>query len=380
VFIPPGPTEYNPEKSYHRPMGKIDKDPRFKVVKPIMENPGPGTYQIPGLMGTGRAWVMGNKLGTVKKREITPGPFEYQNINKMGISAASTAPSYSFGGEMRPSAFRAKEKVPGPGAYRPVSAHSKNPPSYGFGSEVRSRDSIFSTPGPAGYDHTTFVDENMREKKGSSLSFRTSIMSAESTPGPGAYVGKHKIPNRSGITIPKEKKFFYTIQNEKEHKMRPGPGEFDPSKDFTMPNGPQITIPKNDADLKPSEVPGPGEYQPYAQSTVNLSHGPRIGNEPRVKPMGPIQPGPGDYDSHLKPEFFDAKTSFPKMAQRYESKKDDVPGPGKYYKPESTSQGISFTREVKREIDNGVPPPGTYNIRGDIGDVKAKPIPEDDEF
>ena len=78
------------------------------------------------------------------------GPFEYQNISKMGKSLLSTAaPSFSFGSERR-SQFGPKEILPGPGAYRPQSVSGSRPATHVFGSQQRSTVSsdAKSLPGP----------------------------------------------------------------------------------------------------------------------------------------------------------------------------------------------------------------------------------------
>lgn len=78
------------------------------------------------------------------------GPFEYQNVNKLGRSLLSTAaPSFSFGSERR-SQLGPKEILPGPGAYRPQSVSSVRSATHVFGSQQRCATSseAKAQPGP----------------------------------------------------------------------------------------------------------------------------------------------------------------------------------------------------------------------------------------
>ena len=92
---------------------------------------------------------------------------------------------------------------------------------------------------------------------------------------------------------------------------------------------------------KYSENPGPGNYEPYPESTVNLKSGPRIGRELREKKPSDLAPGPGEYNSHIFPSYFDPKISFP-HEKKEQNIKSDTPGPGRYYKPEDHGDGITY--------------------------------------
>ena len=109
------------------------------------------------------------------------------------------------------------------------------------------------------YDIQSFIEDNIKHQKGSSLSYRTILPSSIfDTPGPGEYEDKKKaIRIGKGTTVGKESKFFHTQQMQKESKLLPGPGEFTPSYDYTLPLGPSITFPKTKADDKAEDQPGP---------------------------------------------------------------------------------------------------------------------------
>ena len=73
IFVTPGPGEYDWKMKEIGELGKFGKDQRFTLSKGQTENPGPGNYQIAGLMGTGKKWVMGSKIRPKMFTENTPG-------------------------------------------------------------------------------------------------------------------------------------------------------------------------------------------------------------------------------------------------------------------------------------------------------------------
>lgn len=89
------------------------------------------------------------------------------------------------------------------------------------------------------------------------------------------------------------------------------------------------------------DLPGPGQYEPFPESTVNLKAGPRIGREARgERPEKSVQPGPGEYNSHISPSFFESAIGFP-TAKRDAGPKSETPGPGHYHREPEAGEGIS---------------------------------------
>ena len=195
------------------------------------------------------------------------------------------------------------------------------------------------------YDLTSFIDENFKDKKGTSLSFRTSLANfSMETPGPGAYEDPRKsIRLTKGMMVGKEARFFYTKQSEKEQKSTPGPGDFDPIFDPKLSIGPSIAFPKDTAQSKVDDQPGPGHYEPFSDSTVNLKSGVKFGKE--LKGDGDKEPyfvpGPGDYNSHVSPNFYKSQISFPGEKARPPLPQPDNLGPGRYYKEEDKTGGYT---------------------------------------
>ena len=252
-------------------------------------------------------------------------------------------------------------------------------PSFVFGSSDRDLGSKEDQPGPGQYDIKSFVEENGAVKKGTTLSYRTNLMnSTVEVPGPGAYDDRFgRISGLDGTMFGKEEKFFHSKQNEKEHQFRPGVGEYTPEYNLKLPFSSAITIPKETKIEKVQDVPGPGAYQPFQQSTIVKDNGGIFGKDPRDvrPPESHFNPGPGDYNSHIDPQFFESHMAFGREKQRADWDKRDTPGPGKYYKPETASNGITFPKEVKKIKDNGVPGPGKYDIKSTVADVPKYLIP-----
>lgn len=193
------------------------------------------------------------------------------------------------------------------------------------------------------YEIGHFIDENIKDKKGTSLSFRTSLVSfSMDTPGPGAYEDPRKaIKVERGTTVGKEARFYFTKQSEREQKNTPGPGEFNPSFDPKLSIGPSVAFPKDVVVSKVEDHPGPGHYQPFADSTVNLKSGVKFGKEKRDDQgkESVFVPGPGDYNSHVSPNFFKSQITFPGEKSRPPPPKPDNLGPGRYYKEEDIAGG-----------------------------------------
>lgn len=190
----------------------------------------------------------------------------------------------------------------------------------------------------------SFIDENIKKNKGSTLSYRTILPSALfDSPGPGEYEDvKKAIRVGRGISIGKESKFFHTKQQEREHKDMPGPGDFTPMLSYVAPLGPSITIPKAAPEQKTEELPGPGHYEPFAESSSKQRPGFKFGREIKGEKEGDqlFVPGPGDYNSHVFPGFFKSHIGFPAEKARGPDKPSEVPGPGRYYKEPEKDGGF----------------------------------------
>ena len=68
----PGPGEYESAAKLQGELGRFGKEQRFRRKADPAE-PGPGNYDIPGLTGTGAAWVMGSKARPKMFLQQTPG-------------------------------------------------------------------------------------------------------------------------------------------------------------------------------------------------------------------------------------------------------------------------------------------------------------------
>ena len=126
--------------------------------------PGPGSYLIKDLIGTG-----GAKSTIVPRRpnsayatsRTTPGPGSY-NSTEMGRPNAyvlsgigSSPPSYKIGSENRYNFLGGTNRTPGPGAYAPkdrMVSQKSIAPGWGIGTSQRGPLSYSGkTPGPGSY-------------------------------------------------------------------------------------------------------------------------------------------------------------------------------------------------------------------------------------
>jgi Sperm-tail PG-rich repeat len=135
------------------------------------DNPGPGSYNT-FIEKTGPRWKLGTQPRVSNSFIDIPGPGAYE------CSSDASVPAFSMTAR-RP--LTTKEIVPGPGAYSPKYLFSSK--RYSVGNASRESNKISDVPGPATY--------SIKDPKTRSViigsSKRTSSLTFEHNPGPGAY-------------------------------------------------------------------------------------------------------------------------------------------------------------------------------------------------
>ena len=208
---------------------KFGNEVRFKTQTIGSDTPGPSTY-YPEIMIKGDGIVynsryfsykgktMGQRLGKVAEKLITPGPgaYKYMNINKKGkypSSLLSNSIQNKFGNEIRFKLF-GKNENPGPSAYHPESMTKGN-----------------------GIIYNSRYGTNL----GKTIGIRLNELSKSETPGPGAYeffsdfegfhsYGKNNKKNKNGDQEDANDK---ENENENENEKDSGDGSNEGTNDDT---------------------------------------------------------------------------------------------------------------------------------------------------
>ena len=238
----PGPGNYNPDV-------KKSKDFKYTMrIRPnsaasLMNNPGPGTYNLRKI-DSDLLKQHAVKFGSEQKNKDpnhtymkSPGAGTYE-FNKEKIVTA--APKFSFGKEERGTQSRAQS--PGPGAYEAKPIMGKDGPQIGM-SFVRPMSAV-----------------------------------PRMSPGPGAYEPTLKNKNKSPeYRIGTSKREVV----DKETRLKPGPGTYMPDKvQYVKDKAPQWKFGSEERGNMNSSVvgnPGPGNYEyknsvgvaPKVRNTIN---------------------------------------------------------------------------------------------------------------
>ena len=373
----PGPGQYAPDTNtnFIRP-----KTPSWKIgtglrpdLNPVDKSvPGPGQYEP--LYKSGAAKYSMRPKTTYGKRDVTPGPGNYNVRTDKNM----IVPSYKFGNEKKDGLNLAQSRyVPGPGNYEyNADAINVNAPKFSFGKEVRGDNKRPKTPGPGQYSYKEYIGkEGPKITMSSKLAFDPRLGDNRFVPGPGmynntqSYIFNHNKAPSYKIGTSKRKGLYNTDGN-------PGPGQYSTANtNFYRPKTPSWKIGTGlRPDLNPVDksVPGPGNY--------NVSQG--LGKGPKYSIVGKGNtgnnkngyPGPGQYNDTMY-----NKTSNPAWKIGTGNRDDNlkrviregVPGPGMYdYDKGSKGPKFKFGTEKRGAgIKSDTPGPGQYHIPCAIVDV-----------
>lgn len=196
-----------------------------------MPKPGPGAYNVPSYIGTGRSVTMSPRY-EMKAKETNPGPGAYELKTTLGGKGISIRP--------RTKLVESWNKTPGPGAYKvEFKAH------HGITMASRFKPSAsFPGPGPAAYALAPIIGGAGSPKYSMRIKPPTLMNSSAHTPGPGNYdVITRRGRVDSAVTMKSRHKF-------KDDFGGPGPGTY--SLSSTLGCGPKFSmrarleIPDND--------------------------------------------------------------------------------------------------------------------------------------
>lgn len=229
--------------------------------------PGPGSYLIKDLIGTG-----GAKANIVPRRpnsayatsRASPGPGAY-NLNDMGkpnayiLSGSGRAPpGYKIGTENRSNFLGGTSCSPGPGAYVPadrVASQKTKSPICIIGTSQRPPLSLIGrTPGPGSYS----LKETIGEGPKHSMRPRTAVILRNSNPGPGSYTASAQVivkrPPTAVIGTDRRGNNFAGLKNS------PGPGAYLTFAD-KKGSSPSYSFGKERPQTAYVGGPGPGAYK-----------------------------------------------------------------------------------------------------------------------
>ena len=383
---PPGPGQYNLEKGNDKPKYSFGKDDRSQST--IDEVPGPGQYPYKSSVGEGPKISIADKLyydPNSKERKHMPGPGEYN------LKSEPNGPYYSIGTSQRPEMVKKKDS-PGPADYKTDNLNmirNKNPEwKIGTGNrtdladdkDVPGAGAYYKPELPKGPYYSITGKGNMNDIKDNGV------------PGSNAY-----LPNLNDLRKAPAYSFTHAPigENIDPTKQPPGPGQYNLEKDNDKPkysfgkelkNKPLLTDPN----------PGPGEY-PY-KSTVGegakITIAERHPYDPEEKEREGV-PGPGNYkvkEGDKGPKYSMGTSQRPAMV-----KKTDTPGPADY-KPEKDTETVrnknpawkigTGNRSDLAEGDKDVPGAGKYykpelpkgpyysiTGKGNMNDIKDNGVP-----
>ena len=346
--------------------------PKYSIIgKPkstkISDNPGPGQYSI-NLFNVDKTNT-GHTISKTK-REINIATYSTNNISTPGpgrynsdINNKAKSPSFSMKGKGNNDTFVVK-KTPGPGSYINPDVFGKDAPKYSM---------------PKNEHNKTTIDKNGYSNKSMFLSSSNML-----TPGPGRY------NINEGITFTKDNSKGFKLGTQKRDfkysNNNPGPGEYSP-KQVHKGKTPQYSLGKTkrieteeDINKKMNRVssPGPGRYNVLEgmsiSSNVNKNKGFTMSAKPKtIKPSE--VPGPGNYSEKLSSVKGNTSAfSFPRAMKS--SNFDSVtPGPGRYNNNFNSSTissviTLKFGKDSKNKPNvSETPGPGQYKIPCSIRDV-----------
>ena len=151
----PGPGQYDISDGIkytklQKPSWKIGTSIR-RPLNEAIETPGPGNYNLTGKIGEGKPqYSMRIKDKEKGDRYVTPGPGRYNNSE---MNLYKHYPEWKIGTSQRDDALQRqiKEGFPGPGNYHSNDKHLTSKPKYGFGTQKRYKDKYNDNPGPGSY-------------------------------------------------------------------------------------------------------------------------------------------------------------------------------------------------------------------------------------
>lgn len=257
----PGPGNYNLSSSLGN-APKFTMRPKTGTSLEIMnkEIPGPGAYTPNVLKKENFSYSMRIRPESATGMMNNPGPGTY-NIRKYDKDLIK-AHSYVFGKDKKDKLPDfTYMKSPGPGAYNNENeAISKKTPLFSFGKEERGSKSRPYTPGPGTYEAKKVIGNDAPKI---SMTFKRNVPFRNENPGPGTYT-----LNTSQVKLKQPEYRIGTAKREiidKETKLKPGPGTYCPDNvDFIKPNAPKWVIGKEERGNMSNSCmlnPGPGAYE-----------------------------------------------------------------------------------------------------------------------
>lgn len=333
------------------------------------DNPGPGTYDKGG---DNKKKAPEYRFGTgdkIQEQRATykqaPGPgnydqkslFDYNQDHEKGTCMVPKRPLTSKENLMKP----------GPGAYDPMVAFSKNrQPAHIIGSENRGRVDAEQRqkPGPGTYDPNEGFQSGSPPKYRFGTALRKTMGNGNDTPGPGNYDNARKIGEGPEYVM------GIKTATSTKNAFIPGPGAYDPSDNFSKANTSKIGIgTANRTGLyRSNDNPGSGAYGHDQRAIRKKAPGWAFGSEYKLKVSDKRSvPGPGNYD--IKSVFENSINECrgnTLVGRRPQSGKENYPGPGSYQpvtnqsKQRVPSAKIGTTRKGQVMFDKN-PGPGNYS-------------------
>ena len=274
----PGPGAYSPKfivKNFTT--STIGKSKRTELTV-ALDTPGPGSYDSKVQTAAPRWSFHGIKDASVANS--TPGPGKYNSIDlnrsvggsstrslrpELFTSTVTLSPNpgpgsydsqtgkfaslqYSLGKSKRPGV---DSKTPGPGRYEPKSLNHSL--SAKFGIEVKKTLEFGNdVPPPSAYS-----PKNLKKAPFYSFSKKLEVKPGNRNPGPGKYsIDKPEKVIQGKLS--KSMRFIKTF-TDKEISSIPGPGSYEIKSSLTNA---KVYVSKAKREFKPSNVPGPGRYNP----------------------------------------------------------------------------------------------------------------------
>lgn len=342
--------------------------------------PEPGKYEYPTYIGEGPKYTFRDKFDAdgMKKekrhkkayrKKSFPGPGTYN------VREGPNGPRYTFSARYRKRSSKSV-KVPGVGTYNLRDEKSLQVPSYKFDQEKRTNGNLnksaMNFPGPGTYKLNAFGMSTVGPKFSFSKTQRLEQKRA-TTPGPGAY--SHKLfVGKEGpmLSFTREKNGHF----EPNKNFNPEPGKYFENIRY-VPSTAQYSIPRSNrpevGKMKSRlSTPGPEKYNPNPLLSSTRTSFPswKIGTSQRDSLCNDTKtPGPGAYS--IKNGLFPEGSRYTMSAKTRESKKDQIPGPGKYEivmvqkgnEPKYSIGKEERGDDMKKVLKDNFPGPGKYTTK-----------------
>ncbi|EAY20853.1 hypothetical protein TVAG_436770 [Trichomonas vaginalis G3] len=315
---------------------KISMSSRHEA-RDLEPTPGPN-YVPPSLAESSRGVTIGSRSPD-GKIEVTPGPGQYNTLNKSGVDGVT--PITIKGRTPLPGAGT---DSPGPAGYNPdYDATRKSSPSPTIGR--RGIDpKVEVTPGPSDYA----ISRDITNGQGISMHIRPREGDIAVTPGPSDY-GNPNNPSSSNSPS-------YTIGHRYEQKTDTNQAGF-VNLPSTVGQGPKISMSSRHEARDAEPTPGPN-YVPPSLGGKGIT----IGNR---TPDGKteVTPGPGQYNT-LNSSGVDGVAPITIKGRNYlPTTTSESPGPAAYYlmyNPKLDSKGITIGLKYPEKSPESTP--GFYDI------------------